>query len=183
MPYEIGCLLVRHPQAHREAFTYTPSYLESTGDGGGLTGGDLPWLTDLGFQLSRRFNALKAWMSIKEHGVNKYARLIEQNIKQAQYLVELIEVSPDLELCAPAPLNVVNFRFLKPHLTENSLNKINKHILVELQESGTAVVSSTTLQDKFVLHLAITNHRSKFQDFDFLVQKVCEIGNSIQIIR
>jgi glutamate/tyrosine decarboxylase-like PLP-dependent enzyme len=180
MPYEIGCLLIRHPQAHREAFTYTPTYLEPTGEGGGLTGGDLPWLTDLGFQLSRRFNALKAWMSIKEHGVDKYARLIEKNINQAQYLVELIETSPELELCAPAPLNVVNFRFYKAYLSNNELNELNKHILIELQESGTAVVSSTTLQEKFVLHLAITNHRSLFDDFDFLVDKVNEIGNSIQ---
>jgi glutamate/tyrosine decarboxylase-like PLP-dependent enzyme len=119
-------------------------------------------------------------MSFKEHGLDKYARLIEQNIQQAQYLVELIETSPELELCAPTPLNVVNFRFHKAHLTENALSDLNKRILIELQESGTAVVSSTTLQEKFVLHLAITNHRSKFHDFDFLIQKVREIGNSIQ---
>ena len=86
MPYEIGCVLVRHEREHREAFSLTPAYLAHGEGERGLTGRDLPYLTDYDFQLSRQFRALKAWMSLKEHGADKYARLIQQNIDQAHYL-------------------------------------------------------------------------------------------------
>jgi len=79
MPYEIGCVLVRDEEQHRKAFSLMPDYLFHGEGGLGLAGGDLPWFSDYGFQLSRGFRALKAWMSLKEHGSRRYARLIQQN--------------------------------------------------------------------------------------------------------
>ena len=179
MPYEIGCLLVRHEEEHRKAFSLTPVYFSRQEDGLGLTGGDLPWLTDYGFQLSREFRALKAWMSIKEHGIHKYGRMIQQNIDQARYLAELIEASPELELAAPVTLNVVCFRYLRSDLDDASLNALNKKILVGLQEQGIAVTSGTTIAEKYVLRVGHTNHRSRREDFDLLVHEIIRIGQEL----
>jgi len=176
MPYEIGCILVRDSQAHRDAFSLTPVYLGRSGDGRGLTGGDLPWLTDYDFHLSRGFRALKAWMSLKEHGVRKYGRLIQQNIDQARYLGALVQKSPELELVAPVTLNVVCFRYIGPGLEETSLDDLNKNILVELQEEGIAVLSGTTVRGKYVLRVGHTNHRTRREDFDLLVSEVIRLG-------
>jgi len=179
MPYEIGCVLVRHAEAHRKAFSLTPVYLSRQDEGRGLTGGDLPWLTDYGFQLSRGFQALKAWMSLKEHGSRKYGRLIQQNIDQARYLAELIEAAPELELVAPVTLNVVCFRYTRPGLDDAALDALNKEILVELQEQGIAVPSGTTVAGKYALRVGHTNHRSQRQDFDILVREVIRIGKGL----
>ncbi len=179
MPYEIGCVLVRHEEAHRQAFSLTPAYLSREGDGRGLTGGDLPWLTDYDFQLSREFRALKAWMSLKEHGSRKYGRLIQQNIDQARYLAELIEARPELELAAPVTLNIVCFRYIRPGLDDAGLNTLNKKILVELQEQGLAVPSGTTIAGKYVLRVGHTNHRTRREDFDLLVREVIRIGEEL----
>jgi glutamate/tyrosine decarboxylase-like PLP-dependent enzyme len=181
MPYQIGCVLVRREEAHRKTFSLTPVYLAREGDGRGLTGGDLPWMTDYGFQfqLSRRFAALKAWMSLKEHGRRKYARLIQQNIDQARYLTELIQAQPELELAAPVPLNVVCFRYVRPGMDDAVLNALNKEILVELQEQGIAVPSGTTLRGRYVLRVGHTNHRTRRQDFDLLVREVIRIGQGL----
>jgi glutamate/tyrosine decarboxylase-like PLP-dependent enzyme len=176
MPYEIGCVLVQHEGAHREAFSLTPAYLARGVGGRGITGGDLPWLCDYGFQLSRGFRALKAWMSLKEHGRRKYGRLIGQNIVQARYLADLIVSTPELELVAPVPLNVVCFRYTRPGLDEAELDKVNEQITVELQEEGIAVPSMTTIRGKRVLRVANTNHRSRREDFDVLVREVVRIG-------
>ena len=179
MPYEIGCILVRHADEHRKAFSLTPAYL-AHGEGElGLTGGDLPWFSDYSFQLSRGFRALKAWMSLKEHGALKYGRLIQQNIEQARYLVERIEAAPELELAAPAPLNAVCFRYTRPGLDDARLDKVNKQIEVELQEEGIAVPSSTTIAGRCVLHVTITNHRSRREDLDVLIQEAIRIGNAL----
>lgn len=179
MPFDIGCVLVRHEELHRKAFSLTPAYLARQTDGRGLTGGDLPWLTDYDFQLSRQFRALKAWMSIKEHGVRKYGRLIQQNIDQARYLAELITAAPELELAAPVPLNIVCFRYTGAGLDDPVLDAINRTIMVELQERGVAVISGTTINERFVLRVGHTNHRSRREDFDVLVAEVISIGNEL----
>jgi len=179
MPYEIGCVLVRCEEYHRNAFSLTPAYLAHGEGGRGMTGGDLPWFSDYGYQLSRGFRALKAWMSLKEHGVRKYGRLIQQNIDQAHYLVDLIDAASELELAAPVTLNVVCFRYIRPGLDGAALDTLNKKILVELQERGIAAPSGTVIGGKYVLHVAHTNHRSRREDFDILVNEVIRIGREL----
>jgi glutamate/tyrosine decarboxylase-like PLP-dependent enzyme len=180
MPYEIGCVLVRTEQAHREAFSLTPSYLAHGEGGRGMTGGDLPWFSDYGFQLSRGFRALKAWMSLKEHGLRKYGRLIQQNIDQARYLARLVEAAPQLELGAPVTLNVVCFRYVTGGFGEEKLERLNKQILVELQERGIAMPSGTELGGRFFLHVANTNHRTRCEDFEVLVREVVSLGKELR---
>jgi aromatic-L-amino-acid decarboxylase len=185
MPYEIGCVLVRNEQNHRETFSLTPAYL-AHGEGGlGLTGGDLPWLSDYHFQLSRGFRALKAWMSLKEHGLRKYGRLIEQNILQARHLENLVRQERRLELATAVTLNVVCFRYVggtpqRAERQDSTLDSLNREILIRLQEEGIAVPSGTTIRGRYYLHVAITNHRSRQEDLDLLVREVLRIGGKLE---
>jgi aromatic-L-amino-acid decarboxylase len=180
MPYELGCVLVRDEDKHRQAFSYTPSYLAASQGGRGLTGGDLPWFTDKTFELSRGFRALKAWMSLKEHGLSKYARLVEQNVQQTRYLAQRISTTPGLELMAPVTLNVVCFRYVQPGLDEPALEALNRKILLALQEQGIAVLSSTHLQSRFALRVGHTNHRTQRADLDLLIWEVKRLGDQIK---
>jgi aromatic-L-amino-acid decarboxylase len=179
LPYAIGCVLVRREEDHRRAFSLTPTYL-SHGEGErGLTGVDVPWLVDYGFDLSRPFPALKAWMTIKEQGTQKYGRLIQQNIDQAHYLGQLVEAAPELELALPVSLNVTCFRYVHPGLEDGVLDLLNKQIEVELQEAGTAVVSSVVIHGKRYMHAAITNHRTRREDLELLVGEVQRLGEEL----
>ena len=183
MPYEIGCILVRHEAQHRKTFSLTPDYLAHGEGERGLSGVDLPWFSDYGFQLSRGFRALKAWMSLKEHGSRKYARMIQKNIDQAVYLGERVAASPELELSAPITLNVVCFRYVAADLDDAALDELNKQIVVELQEQGVAVLTGTVIKGKYVLRAANTNHRSRREDFDVLVSEVIRIGKELTAYR
>jgi aromatic-L-amino-acid/L-tryptophan decarboxylase len=173
LPFEVGCALVRDAAVHRATFATSSSYLDATPRG--IVAGGLPF-AELGMQLSRGFRALKVWMSLKAHGARALGRLVEQNVNQARYLRDRIEATPELELLAPVPLNVVCFRFLAPGADEAALNRINQEILIQVQESGLAVPSSTVLDGKFALRVAITNHRSRREDFDLLVDGVLAAG-------
>ena len=176
LPFEAGCVLVRNAQAHVRAFAANQNYFGDTDRG--VIGGGLPF-ADRGVELTRSFRALKVWMSLKAEGVAKYARLIEQNVEQAQYLAELIEREEEMELLAPVALNVVCFRFKPLGCEEKPLNALNQEILLRVQESGTAVPSSTILDGKFAIRVAITNHRSRREDFETLVEAVREIGKQV----
>ena len=179
LTYPVGCVLVRDEDAHRRAFSLTPSYLAHGEGERGLTGIDVPWLSDYGFELSRGFHALKAWMTLKEHGTAKYGRLIQQNIDQARYLAALVEAFPGLELALPVSLNIVCFRYLRAELSDAALDEVNKQIEIELQERGIAVPSVSTIGGRKYLHVAVVNHRSRREDFDLLVREVVRIGGEL----
>ena len=177
MPYEVGCALVRREEDHRRTFALTPEYLAHGGNRGLLAGSR--WYSDYGIELSRGFKALKVWMSIKEHGIDKYARLIRQNVNQANYLARLVDENPALERLAPAPLNIVCFRFIADGLDDEALNQLNQEILIQLHEKGIAAPSYTTLNGRYAIRTAITNHRSTRSDFDLLVAEVTRLGNEL----
>ena len=176
MPYDVGCALVRWPEQHRATFVSPAEYLAHLTRG--LPAGPV-WFSEYGVQLSRGFRALKVWMSFKEHGVSKYGRLVAQNCEQANYLASLVERTPELELMAPVPLNIVCFRFAPPGADEAKLDSINEEILFALQESGTAVPSSTLLRGRFALRVCICNHRTRREDLDLLVREVVARGRAV----
>jgi len=176
MPIEVGCILVRSASDHRRAFSLTPEYLEH-GERGAASGPI--WFNEYGIQLTRGFRALKVWLSLKEHGLAKYGRVIKQNVAQAHYLADLVDAAPELERLAPAPLNIVCFRFKADHLDDDALNALNRELLIQLHESGIAVPTYTTLNGKYAIRAAITNHRSRREDFDILVREVIRIGQRL----
>jgi glutamate/tyrosine decarboxylase-like PLP-dependent enzyme len=169
VPYEAGCVLVRDPEAHRRTFRLVPSYLARADRGLAVGVGTY---ADYGVQLSRGFRALKVWMSIKEHGIRKYARLIRQNVEQARYLADLVERASDLELLAPAPLNIVCFRHTGDAAGGADLDARNREIVLDLHEQGIAVPSYATIRGRFAIRVAITNHRTRREDLDLLVESV-----------
>ena len=177
-PFEVGCTLVRDAHTHTSAFALTPDYLKH-GERG-AAGGTL-WFSDYGVQLSRGFRALKVWMAFKTHGTKKLGRLVRQNVEQAKYLAKLVTQSADLDLLAPVPLNVVCFRFVTDGLDDEHLNTLNEELLIRLQESGVAAPSGTLLRGRYAIRCAITNHRSRLEDFDILVEAVEKIGHEIVV--
>ncbi|MCP4155161.1 MAG: aminotransferase class V-fold PLP-dependent enzyme, partial [bacterium] len=176
MPYEVGCFLVRDPKKLQDAFVLDAGYLMKHERG--IAAGPVDF-KDRGPELSRGFRGLKVWMSIKEHGVDKYRRLIQQNIDQAYYLGTLVSQSTKLELTTPVSLNIVCFRYVKPKADREFNNRLNKEILMRLQESGIAMPSYAMLEGTYVIRAAITNHRSKRDDFQALVDAVIQIGNQL----
>ena len=177
IPFEAACVLVRDRKAHRDAFALTPEYLERAARG--LASGNL-WFSEYGLQLSRGFKALKVWMSIKEHGLDKFGRLIDQNIAQAHELEALLRVESGFELMAPVATNTVCFRYNPGGLADAELNAFNEELLIRLHESGVAAPSYTTLQGRYCLRAAIVNHRTVSDDLAVMVRELTRIAGRMR---
>jgi glutamate/tyrosine decarboxylase-like PLP-dependent enzyme len=175
IPYDAGCVLVRDREAHRRPFVQPGSYLSKLDRGPGT----MPVLfSDYGLELSRQFRGLKVWLAFKTHGTAVYGRLAEMNVAQARYLADQIAARPELELLAPVALNIVCFRYRGDGSDDASLNELNRQVLMQLQTAGIAVPSHTMLQGRFAIRVAITNHRSRREDFDALVEAVVRLGRA-----
>lgn len=174
-PFDVGCVLTRDREAHFETFTLDQEYLQKTERG--LAAGD--WLYEYGPQTSRGFRALKVWMALKEHGVEKFGRLIDQDVAHAKYLAALIGDETDLAMVAAPTINIVCFRFDPGQLGEQHLKRINTEIMLRMQESGFAILSDTTVSGRHCLRVAINNHRTRQSDLDRLVGEVLRLGRDI----
>lgn len=137
------------------------------------------WLFDYGMQTSRGFRALKVWLALREHGIRKFGRLIDQNIDQAHYLSEIIAGQDSLELLTPSAIDIVCFRYNPGNLSQQEMKQINVEIMLRLQETGIAAISDTTLANQHCLRVAINNHRTRQSDLDLLVTEVIKSGEKI----
>lgn len=160
--YEAGCVLIRAAEAHRRSFSAGGRYLEPLPRG---TGSLVDMAGGRGLQLSRGFKALKPWMMIREHGIERFGRLVAQNVEQARTLASLIDASPRLTRVAPVALNVVAFRHDDPGVAPEQADRMNRELLMRLQERGLAIPSGTVIDGRFTLRACITNHRSRRDDF------------------
>jgi aromatic-L-amino-acid decarboxylase len=110
-PVDCSVLLVRDAANLRAAFALVPEYLRT--DEPGVTN-----LMDLGFQLGRRFRALKLWMVIRAFGVEGLQERLREHCAMARELAARIEADPAFELAAPVPFSVVCFRARLPAAVE-----------------------------------------------------------------
>jgi aromatic-L-amino-acid decarboxylase len=118
-------------------------------------------------------------MTVKEHGLDRFGRMIARNVSQARYFAARVEREPELELLAPVSLDIVCFRFNPGGIDLDGLNALNRELLIQLHESGIAAPSYTTLQDVYCLRIAIANHRSQTSDFDLLADEVLGLGRDL----
>ncbi len=177
LPFDVACVLVRDDADLVETFSAQGAYLAS--EKRGLMAQSGVFFADRGIELTRSFKALKVWMRLRAAGTDTLGLHIARNVEQAQRLASLVSANPELDLLAPAPLNIVNFRYLAPGLDAAALDALNREILISLQEEGTAVPSGTVIRGRFSIRVAIANHRSTDADFDALVEAVVRLGRSL----
>jgi len=183
MPYGIGCTLVKDKLAHYSTFVYghEAKYLKTAFDRVKEQGDVLRNPHNLALPLSREFPSLKAYMLLRAHGKEKYGRLIQQNLDQANYLGDLLKSEPDIELTAPIASNVVCFRYNPGGLSEDELNSLNNALAKELDKVNYRMFSDTSVKGRWSLRGAIVNHRSRHDDFDYAVKTVKELGRKARI--
>ena len=156
-PVDCSLLYTAHPDALRDAFAVVPFYLTTSES-------DVVNLMDYGFQLGRRFRALKLWMVIRAYGREGLAELVRGHIELAQRLAAAVEAEPGWELMAPVPLSTVCFRAHPDRVEDESeLDRINAELVEQVNSGGTAFVSHTKVRGRFAIRVAIGNAGSRWE--------------------
>jgi aromatic-L-amino-acid/L-tryptophan decarboxylase len=169
VPYDAGCILVRKPHLAEHAFASPAAYLRH--EARGLAGG-APWPCDFGPDLSRGFRALKVWFTLKTWGADRIGEVIARTCHLAGYLADRVDAEPMLERMAPVALNIVCFRYR----FAKDADRENAELVADLQESGIAAPSATTIGGRLAIRAALVNHRTQAEDVDALVDAVLTLG-------
>jgi len=172
VPVDAGCLLFRDAGAARAPFsTEDADYIKTHG----YADEEAFAFWDYGVELSRRFRALKVWMTLQYYGSRRIAEAISEDISLAAYLGEIVSNADDFELLAPVELSICCFRYVPERgMSDAELDRLNERIMELVQKGGRAYLSNATVNGKFALRACITNFRTTKADIEETVAAVRE---------
>jgi glutamate/tyrosine decarboxylase-like PLP-dependent enzyme len=176
VPVDAGCLLFRDDAAAKATFsTDEADYIKTHG----YLDEEAFAFWDYGIELSRRFRALKVWLTLQYYGSRRIAEAIGEDISLAAYLGELVSNADDFELLAPVELSICCFRYLSRE-SKTDLDKLNERIMERVQKGGRAYLSNATVNGHFALRACITNFRTTKNDIDETVAAIREAAEDLR---
>jgi glutamate/tyrosine decarboxylase-like PLP-dependent enzyme len=190
-PVDAGCLLFRDAAMARAAFSANEAdYIKVHG----LADDEAFAFWDYGIELSRRFRALKIWLTLRYYGTRRIAAAISEDIALGEYLRSRVRDAEDFELLAPGELSISCFRYLPSELrakleaasgdelarVAEEIDELNARIMARVQRGGEAYLSNATINGRFALRACITNFRTTRADIDQTIEVVREAARELK---
>ena len=178
--YDAGCILVREGRLLRQAFTLRPEYMQDV-----EPADDQVNFADHGLALTRRFRALKIWLSIKVLGVGWFRALAEHCRRLAEYAQVLLEQTGCFEVLSPRQLSIVCFRYVPASLRETgagdeaALDQLNHALIDAVRATGRAFLSSTRLRGQTAIRFCFVNWRTTAADVEVVVGLLAALGSKL----
>ena len=148
LPFGTGALLVRDRDDLRRAFAEDADYLRDQ-----LDGGELPNFSELSPELTREWRGLKLWLPLKLHGLDAFRAALDDKLDLAAEAHAALASDPYLEVVGRPDLSIVTFRAFGDDITQD-------RVLAEVHRDGRVRLSSTVIDGRVTLRLAILSHRT-----------------------
>jgi glutamate/tyrosine decarboxylase-like PLP-dependent enzyme len=172
VPNGVGFVLLRDAQLHRETFAGSAAY---------LTPGAGANLHELGIEASRSWRGACVWAALKQLGREGVVELVSRCCDLAQELAARVEAEPELELTAPAPTNVVCFRYRPDGWAEGAeLDELNRRIQAEVAGAGDVFHTGAQLANGFCQRAALVSWRHTSEDVVALVEACLAAGRRLR---
>jgi glutamate/tyrosine decarboxylase-like PLP-dependent enzyme len=178
--YEAGCVLIRDGRRLAETFALRPDYMQDV-----EPGQDEVNFSDCGIALTRRFRALKIWLSVKVLGLGWFRALVEHGCGLAQLAQEILLRTPGFEVLFPRQLSIVCFRYAPAGLRADrepeasELDHLNLALIDAVRATGRAFLSSTRLRGRVALRFCFVNWRTTAADVEEVIRLLAELGNHL----
>ncbi|MCU0728447.1 MAG: pyridoxal-dependent decarboxylase, partial [Planctomycetes bacterium] len=142
--FDCDCFFTADRAALIRTLSILPEYLRNKATESGAVIDYRDWHVPLG----RRFRALKLWFVIRHYGAEGLRHHVRRHVALGQEFARWVSASPDFELAAPAPLNLVCFR-------HRGGDGENQRILDQVNASGKLFLTHTKLDGKLTLRMSI----------------------------
>ncbi len=156
-PFDLSAFYCRKMDVLRAAFGLTPDYLKTP------ESSEVRNLMDTGFQLGRRFRALKLWVVMRYFGLEGISTRLREHLRLARLFADWVDEDAGFERVAPVLFSVVGVRAL-PHGLDRgdtaALNAFNERLLAALNDTGEVFLSHTMLGGRYVIRFAVGNIRT-----------------------
>ena len=159
--FDCDCFFVADREALIRSLSILPEYLRNQATESGSVFDYRDWQIPLG----RRFRSLKLWFVIRHYGVDGLQHHIRRHVQLAQQFLEWVKNDERFEVVAPAPLNLVCFRY-------RGSDEQNQHLMDRLNRSGALYLTHTRLADKFVLRFCVGQTHTEARHVEHAWQRI-----------
>lgn len=163
LPYGVGAVLVKDRNAVLHSHYYTANYMQD-----GQNEELLKSPANLSPELTKHFRGLRVWLPLQLHGIAPFQACLEEKLLLLQYFrARLLEQG----FCVgPEPdLSVSYFWYPFPKDTDEK----NKQLMEEIHQDGAVFLSSSIINNQFVIRIAILAFRTKKETIDEAMEMVC----------
>jgi aromatic-L-amino-acid decarboxylase len=142
--FDCNCFYVADRKALIDTLSILPEYLRNQATESGAVFDYRDWHIPLG----RRFRSLKLWFVIRHYGVEGLQYHVRRHIEIAQQFAQWVKQDERFEIVAPAPLNLVCFRY-------RGSDESNQLLMDRLNHSGDLYLTHTRLNERFILRFCV----------------------------
>ena len=162
LPYGSGAVLVKDNQKLSDSHYYSANYMQDA-----MASRDELSPADLSPELTKHFRGLRLWLPLKLHGVAPFRAALEEKILLARYFHEEVQKIEGFEVGPYPDLSVVTFRYVPK---SGNVNEFNRKLTDEVLRDGRVFLSSTMLEDRFTIRLAVLCFRSHLDIIDLTLE-------------
>jgi glutamate/tyrosine decarboxylase-like PLP-dependent enzyme len=130
-------------------------------------------------EFSRRARSLAVWATLAAYGRSGYRAIVERCLDVAAHIADEVEAAEDFELLAPAPLNIVCFRYRPEGVPVGMLDQLNLEIGRAVLADGRVYVGTTSWAGRVGFRPAVVNWRTTTGDADAMLAVVRELGSRL----
>jgi glutamate/tyrosine decarboxylase-like PLP-dependent enzyme len=175
LPTGLGIVLVRDGAALFDAFHERRAYMQ---DMEGMGAEQAHSACDFSPELTRPFRGLRLWLPLKLAGVGAFRAALEEKLLLAAYFYERIRQLDGFVTGPPPDLSIVAFRY-EP--ARGDANDFNRRLFEAIRDDGRIFLSTTTLDGRFTLRLAVLAYHTHRQDVDIALEVIEEQARNLAV--
>ena len=165
-PVDAGAVVIRDETALSRAFGLKPPYLTDDVD----ASGDRYQFYVHGLEQSRRFRALKVWMSFKRYGIREIGRWVDANVGHARRMHEIAESSRHFASAVEPPMSAACVRYIpEAELAATDLDALHHRVVQRIEKSGDFWIGTTRLKGRTWFRACAVNYRTTDAHIDRLM--------------
>jgi glutamate/tyrosine decarboxylase-like PLP-dependent enzyme len=165
LPYGTGAVLVKEGRLLAESNRYYADYMQDAIEPGQTAEREFS-PADYSLELTRPFRGPRMWFPLRLFGLQAFRASLAEKIWLARYFHREVGNLAGFEPGPRPDLSIVTFRYLP---REGDANLFNKRLLEAVHEDGKVFITSTMIEGKFTLRLAVLNFRTHRETIDYLL--------------
>ncbi len=163
LPYGLGMVLVKNKKALMESQHYQANYMQDS-----LAASEEISPADVSPELTKHFRGLRLWLPLQLLGLKPFRACLEEKIMLARYFYSEVK-KMGFEMGPYPELSVASYRYIPK---SGDANSFNKKMMEEIVKDGRVFISSTMLEDRFMLRLAVLSFRTHLSTINILLEQL-----------
>lgn len=172
LPYGLGAVVLKDRAAMHRAHRYRAAYMRDAE--AGVSEVDSP--AELSPELSKHFRGLRLWLPLMLHGLRPFRAALREKVGLTRYFHERVrelgfQTGPEPEL------SVATFRWIPE---EGDPDAFNRRLVEALHADGRVFLSSTTLDGRVWLRMAVLSFRTHLAEVELALEVLAELVGELE---